>query len=139
VLVLCCITREVQFTDEHNTLKSVSNLASVLQDEGKYDEAERLNRRALEGRKKELGEQHPDTLTSVYCLAYLLQKQTRYEGASELHKRACYGYQQKLGSQHPTTIACVNHYASCNTSGTTETEYGVGWRRQIDAQRDTIL
>ncbi|KAF2191901.1 hypothetical protein K469DRAFT_444419, partial [Zopfia rhizophila CBS 207.26] len=45
-------------------LRSVNTLAVVLQYQGKYDEAERLNRRALEGYKKELGEQHPDTLRS---------------------------------------------------------------------------
>ena len=31
-----------------------------------------MHRRALEGREKVLGVEHPDTLTSVYCLAYLL-------------------------------------------------------------------
>ena len=37
MLVLCCITREVQFTDEHNTLKSMSNLVSFLaSDEARY-------------------------------------------------------------------------------------------------------
>jgi Tfp pilus assembly protein PilF len=40
-----------------DTLRSVSNLAAVLQYQGKYDKAEKLNRRALEGRKKELGVQ----------------------------------------------------------------------------------
>jgi hypothetical protein len=28
---------------------SISNLAGVLQDQGRYEEAEKLNRRALEG------------------------------------------------------------------------------------------
>ena len=45
--------------DNQLTLTSVAVLALVLQDQGKYDEAEKLNRRALEGREKELGVQHP--------------------------------------------------------------------------------
>jgi len=36
---------------EHpDTLTSVNNLALVLRDQGKYEEAEKINRRALEGR-----------------------------------------------------------------------------------------
>ena len=61
---------------------------------GKYGEAEKLNRRALEGWEKELGVQHPDTLTSVYCLAYLLHMTKRYImlKAAELFQRAHEGY-----------------------------------------------
>jgi tetratricopeptide (TPR) repeat protein len=93
------------------TLISVAILALVLQGQGKYSEAEKLNWRALEGYEKELGVQHPDTLTSVYNLAYLLHKQRRYPEAAELYKRACGGYQQKLGSQYLITMACIRHYA----------------------------
>jgi hypothetical protein len=40
-------------------------MAGVLQLQGKYEAAEEMNRRALEGREKSLGAEHPDTLTSV--------------------------------------------------------------------------
>lgn len=43
-----------------NTLTSLDNLAAVLQAWSKYDDAEMLNWRALEGREKGLGE-HPLT------------------------------------------------------------------------------
>jgi hypothetical protein len=46
------------------TMTSVSNLALILQYQGKYEEAEDMNRRALEGREKVLGVDHPDTLDS---------------------------------------------------------------------------
>ncbi|ELR06465.1 hypothetical protein GMDG_07990 [Pseudogymnoascus destructans 20631-21] len=59
----------------------VSNLALVLQSQGRYEEAESMNRRALEGRERELGVTHPDTLTSVSNLALVLQSQGRYEEA----------------------------------------------------------
>ncbi|KAF1812000.1 hypothetical protein P152DRAFT_507770 [Eremomyces bilateralis CBS 781.70] len=96
--------------DDQLTLISVTVLALVLQSQGKYSEAEKLNRRALEGREKELD--HPDTLTSVYCLAYLLHKRRRYREASELYQSASNGYKQKLGSQHPKTIACLNYFTA---------------------------
>src|SRR5438046_3001318 len=71
-----------------------------------------MSRRALEGREKALGKEHPDTLTSVYCFAYLLHQRQQYEDASPLYQRACAGYQEKLGLDHPTTQACLDHYSS---------------------------
>ena len=51
---------------EHpSTLTSVNNLALVLSSQGKYEEAERMNRLALEGYEKALGKEHPSTLNSV--------------------------------------------------------------------------
>jgi hypothetical protein len=51
----------------------VSNLASLLEAQGKLTEAEPLFRRALEGRERQLGAAHPDTLSSASALASLLQ------------------------------------------------------------------
>jgi tetratricopeptide (TPR) repeat protein len=90
----------------------VSNLALVLRSQGKYEEAEKLNRRALEGREKELGVRHPDTLTSVYCLADLLHTTKRYAEATELYHRVCDGYTTQLGPDHPRTVACQKHFAA---------------------------
>ncbi|KAF2193987.1 TPR-like protein, partial [Zopfia rhizophila CBS 207.26] len=78
---------------------------------GKYDEAEKLNRRALEGREKELGEQHPSTLTSVSNLAGVLGYQGKYDEAEKLNRRALEGYEKKLGEQHPSTLTSVSNLA----------------------------
>jgi len=51
--------------EDPDTLTSVSNLGSVLNGLGKYEEAEAMHQRALEGREKVLGPEDPDTLTSV--------------------------------------------------------------------------
>ncbi|CUS09266.1 unnamed protein product, partial [Tuber aestivum] len=50
--------------DHPNTLTIVSNMASILQDQGKHNESETMNRRALEERQKFLGPDHPETLIS---------------------------------------------------------------------------
>jgi hypothetical protein len=71
-----------------------------------------MNRRALDGKEKVLGKEHPNTLMSVYCLAYLLHKRKRYDAASELYRRASRGYRITLGQSHPTTVACDNNYHS---------------------------
>jgi len=104
--------REKALGKEHpDTLRSVNNLASVLQYQGKYEEAEQMSRRAVEGKEKALGKEHPSTPNSVYCLAYLYHQRKRYDSASELYQRACDAYKRILGPQHPTTVACCNHYS----------------------------
>ncbi|PVH91203.1 hypothetical protein DM02DRAFT_466319, partial [Periconia macrospinosa] len=60
---------ETMGKDHPDTLTSVSNLASVLQYQGKYEVAEEMNQRALDGRERALGTDHPDTLTSADNLA----------------------------------------------------------------------
>ena len=76
----------------------------------KYDEAEKLNWRALEGHEKEMGVHHTDTLTSSYLLAHLLHRQKQHSEARDFYQRACNGFRERLGSQHPTTVACCNHF-----------------------------
>lgn len=61
-------------------------------EQGSYDDAEQMVRRALDGYEKVLGNEHPGTLTSVYCLAYLLQQQQRYHMAKPSYERALVGY-----------------------------------------------
>ena len=46
--------------------------AAVLRYQGKSEAAESINQRALEGRGRVLGKEHPDTLTSVGDLAVVL-------------------------------------------------------------------
>lgn len=84
----------------------------MLQYQGKYEAAEAMNRRALEGKEKVLGTEHPETLTSVYCLAYLLHQRGDPAAAMPLYERACAGYVLKLGPSHPTTIRCIDPQSS---------------------------
>ena len=52
-----------------------NNLGLLLQDQGKYDEAEPLLREALKVRRETLGDRHPDTLISINNLGMLLKDQ----------------------------------------------------------------
>jgi hypothetical protein len=59
---------------EHpSTLTSMNNLAMVLSDQGKYEEAEAMHRQALGLREKALGKEHPSILTSMNNLATVLR------------------------------------------------------------------
>jgi hypothetical protein len=71
-----------------DTLRSVKNLAFVLQCQGKYEESEKFCWRALQGSEKELGMQHPDTLSNVDNLVSVLRDQGKYEEVEKLRRRA---------------------------------------------------
>jgi tetratricopeptide (TPR) repeat protein len=79
----------------------------VLQDQGKYEAAEAMNRRALEGSEKVLGKDHPSTLTSVSNLASVLQGQGKYEAVEAMNRRALEGSEKVLGKDHPSTLTSV--------------------------------
>ncbi|RDW63751.1 hypothetical protein BP6252_11296 [Coleophoma cylindrospora] len=97
------VVREKELGHSHpDTLTSVSNLALVLERQGRYAEAESMNRRALGGREKELGPNHPDTLTS---------RQGRYTEAESMNRRALEGREKELRPRHPDTLTSVNNLA----------------------------
>ena len=50
----------------------MSNLAMLLENQGKLDEAEPLVRDELAACKETLGDRHPDTLVSVSALVVLV-------------------------------------------------------------------
>ncbi|PVH91488.1 hypothetical protein DM02DRAFT_620498, partial [Periconia macrospinosa] len=68
-----------------------------------------MNRRALEGREKALGKEHPSTLTSVSNLALVLRYQGKYEAAEAMNRRALEGYEKALGKEHPDTLTSVGY------------------------------
>jgi hypothetical protein len=65
----------------------------------KYRATEAMNRRALEGREKALGPEHPSTLTSVNNLALVLPDQGMYKAAEAMNRRAPEGYEKALGRE----------------------------------------
>src|SRR5262249_20113427 len=75
-------TRRRVLGDEHpDTLASMNAMAALLQFQGKYAEAERHFRDALEGRRRTLGEDHPDTLESLSNLGDNFRDQKNYAEA----------------------------------------------------------
>ena len=113
------IDLDTSSTDTDSTQKLLANYIPkrfvsqlVLHCQGKYEAAEEMKPRALEGKEKVLGVEHPNKLVSVYCLAYLFHTQQRYDDASVLYLRASAGFLKALGPDHPTTQNCSRHYSS---------------------------
>jgi len=87
------------------------NAALYSKPQGIYDAAEEMNRRALEGREKALGEEHPDTLSSVSNLALVLSRQGKNEQAEEMNRRALERREKALGKEHPDMLTSVSNLA----------------------------
>jgi TolA-binding protein len=67
--------------DHPDTLGSMMNLATSLNNQGKYVEAEAMYRQTLELRETVLGKDHPNTLISMMGLATSLNDQGKYAEA----------------------------------------------------------
>jgi hypothetical protein len=60
--------------DHPDTLKSMSDLATSLYDQGRYIEAEAIYRETLQLEETVLGKDHPDALNTIGNLASLIQR-----------------------------------------------------------------
>ena len=78
----------------------IALLASILLELGHAEEAEVEYRRAVIGRTKALGANHPDTLSSINGLAVALHFQGRYEEAEKLYRSALEGREIVLKRDH---------------------------------------
>ncbi len=67
---------------------ALNNLAQLYEAQGRYAEAEPLNKRSLAVREKALGSDHPDVAQSLENYADLLRKTGRNDEAKELEARA---------------------------------------------------
>jgi tetratricopeptide (TPR) repeat protein len=74
-----------------------------------YATAMECYQRALDGREKTLGMDHPDTLDTVHNMASAFDSQGEYGRALEWFQRALDGKEKTLGMDHPFTLATVNN------------------------------
>ena len=79
--------------------------------EGQYLKAILLGEQALEIRKSELGDQHPDTVTSMNNLALLYESMGQYDRALPLFEVALEICKSELGDRHPDTATSLNNLA----------------------------
>ncbi|KAL5866436.1 hypothetical protein ACKVWM_011664, partial [Pyricularia oryzae] len=62
----------------------MGNLAWVLNNQGKYEEAEQMLRKTLALYKQVLGPENPSTLAGMNNLALVLDNQGKYEEAEQM-------------------------------------------------------
>ncbi len=92
-------------------LMEAFNQYKALYAQGRYGEAERFARKAVELGKREFGPDHPNTGAFLNNLAVLYQAQGRYAEAEPLYKRALAIWVKALGPEHPNAAANLENYA----------------------------
>jgi len=87
-----------------DTLASMSLMSVFLSGEGKFAEAEKLQRETLETRLRVLSPEHPDTARSMSRLALVLSWQGRNREAETLQREALRIERRALGPEHQDTL-----------------------------------
>jgi len=102
---------EVAGVGHLDTITSMNNLAGVMREQGKYEDAEVMHQQALAAREMILGKEHPDTITSMNNLAGVMRDRGKYEDAEVMHRQALVVRERILGGEHPDTITSMNNLA----------------------------
>jgi hypothetical protein len=111
---------------EHpETLTSIANLAPTYRNQGRWEEAEKLEVQVMETRKRVLWQEHPDTLTSMHNLAFTWKGYGRDREAFKLMEECVTVQARDLGTDHPYTLS--------------SREALLGWQAEISALADKDL
>ena len=106
------IRERVLQSNDAQIFHSVGLLGLVLHYQGRYNEAETINRRALAGHKIALGPEHPSTLTSMANLASTYRNQGRWKEAEDLEVQVIKTSSRVSGHEHPDTLTSMANLAS---------------------------
>ena len=98
------IQRRALGPNQPETLETAMSLGRALRFQGRYPDAEKLDRQTLEIQRRVLGPQHPDTVGSISNLAATLFSEGRYPEAERLQRDTLAIRRRVLGSQHPDTL-----------------------------------
>ena len=112
ILKVGCSFADYLSSRELGEVANLNNLASLYQNQGKYDASESLYKRVLEITEKALGSAHPDVASSLNNLASLYQNQGKYDASESLYKRVLEIREKALGSAHPDVASSLNNLAS---------------------------
>jgi serine/threonine protein kinase len=97
------IRKRVLGAKNPETLRSMKDLAGVLNGESRYPEAEKLCRETVESRRQTLGSEHRDTLESMTQLALILNNEGRFPEAEKLHREVVEVAKRVFGEQDKLT------------------------------------
>ena len=85
-------------------MEIIGDLGSVYRNQGNYAQAEPLLEQALEGRRRALGETHPETLTNLNNLTVLYYWQGKYGAAESAFAELLKTRRSVIGEAHPYTL-----------------------------------
>src|SRR5437016_3864913 len=82
----------------------MNNLALSLGQQGKFAEAEAIDRQTLQLKEKVLGKEHPDTLGSMNNLALSLGQQWKFAEAEAMDRQTLQLTEKVLGKEYPDIL-----------------------------------
>jgi tetratricopeptide (TPR) repeat protein len=97
--------------DHPDVAADVAALAALLDGQGKYDEAEKLYRRALTVFERVYGTEHYEIAVTLNNLAAIYHARGESEEAEELYQRALSIKEKALGTDHPDIAMTLNNLA----------------------------
>jgi serine/threonine protein kinase len=101
--------REVHLGVDHaDTLEAMQQVGWLCAYQGKFDEAEHLHSRALDGLRRAHGNEHPAVLAQMYNLGWVLAERHQHDRAEPIF-RECFEMQRRvLGEEHPDTLETMD-------------------------------
>ncbi len=105
--------RKEELGERHlETLYAMSNLAVFYNDQGRYEEAERLFSDALKNLRILKGDEDRATISCTNNLASVYKKLGRHTEAEALYSRVLEVSRRVLGAEHIETLAAMNNLAT---------------------------
>ena len=104
------LQKELSLEEELAT--SSNNLAGLYKSQGRFAQAQPLYQKALELRKRILGENHPYYATSLNNLAAFYYSQGRFEQAEPLYQQSLELTKYILSENHPDYALVLNNLAT---------------------------
>jgi tetratricopeptide (TPR) repeat protein len=106
------LRREVSGNENRETLGAMANLSATYEVEGRYPEAEALQRELLATRTRIFGPEHADTMESMQLLANTLEMEHNHAAAEQLIRSTYEILLRKEGPNHPDTIMAMTNLAA---------------------------
>jgi tetratricopeptide (TPR) repeat protein len=100
-----------QKNESSNQAQSLSALANLFKQDGRYQESEPLFQKALSIREQEFGIESIETARSLNDIGTLYSSVGRYQEAEALLKRAFFIREQQLSIDDPNTAISLNNLA----------------------------
>lgn len=130
--------REVLGEDHPDSINGGNNLATMLGEEGRFEEAIEIQQKVLSQQASVLGENHPTRLVSLSNLGNMLFASGAHDQGLETLLDAWKRSQQKLGDLHPDTLNALDLYSNrLFESGDTEKSMPL-LQQVVDGRRSVL-
>lgn len=123
---------------EADTSELLNKASGYLYDRGRWREKAFVDQRALELRRKVLGERHPYTLDSIASLAAAYHYQGQHEKAKDCYKEAIELRRQTLGEKHPDTLRATSLLGNVYQSHGQYKEAEALYKQTLPLQREVL-